>query len=160
MMTSPLLFTADDARVLCFARSWSVDSLDGPAMQAIRERVRSLGTELIVLGERGVWSFRAGDDDDFGAYTDRLAGDIATAATLYAARSGGDAVFVICGGAAVRVGHKASNLAEALDAAAELLVRRRLLIASTQSANSNTAATSSTSWIPETSYVSSSRSRV
>ncbi|MDB4962496.1 MAG: hypothetical protein JWP01_2495 [Myxococcales bacterium] len=159
MMTSPVLFSADDARVLCFARSWSVDSLDAKCMQAIRERVRSLGTELIVLGERGVWSFRA-DDEDFGAYTDRLAGDIATAATLYAARSGGDAVFVICGGAAVRVGHTAQNLAEALDAAAELLIRRRLVVASAASANSNIAATPSVSWRPETSSVTSYRSRV
>jgi hypothetical protein len=157
MMTSPLLFTAEDARVLCFARSWSVDDFDALAMQAIRERVRSLGTELIVLGERGVWSFRA-DDEDFGAYTDRLAGDIATAATLYAARGGGDAVFVICGGAAVRVGHTATSLAEALDAAAEILIRRRLLVAAA-TATSNAMTASSTSWIAETSYGSSFRSR-
>src|SRR5665647_374713 len=153
MMTSSLLFTADDARVLCFARSWSVDDLDATTMQAIRERVRSLGTELIVLGVRGVWSFRA-DDEDVGAYTDRLAGDIATAATLYAARGGGDAVFVICGGAAVRVGHSAKSLAEALDAAAEILIRRRLMVAAA-TANSNAAATAVPSWIPETSYGSS-----
>lgn len=124
MMTSPSLFSVSTARVLAFAKDWSLDALDATALQALRERIRSLGAELIVVTERGTWAFSP--DDDGCEYRDRIAGDLATATTLFAARNGADAVFVIDGARAVRVGHGTGFLA-ALDAAAELLVTRRLI---------------------------------
>jgi len=124
MMTSPSLFERSSARVLAFAKNWALDTLDAASVQALRERIRSLGAELLVITERGTWAFQ----DDSCEYRDRIAGDLATATTLFAARGGADAVFVIDGARAVRVGH-ASSLLAALDAAAELLVTRRLAAA-------------------------------
>ena len=124
MMTSPSLFSLSSARVLAFAKDWSLENLDAATVQALHERIRSLGAELIVVTERGTWAF--GPDDDACEYRDRICGDLATASTLFAARSGADAVFVIDGSRVVRVGH-GSTLLGALDAAAELLVTRRLV---------------------------------
>jgi hypothetical protein len=125
MMTSPSLFSLPSARVLAFAKDWSLESLDAATVQALRERIRSLGAELLVVTEHGNWSFCP--EDDVCEYRDRIAGDLATASTLFAARSGTDAVFVIDGARVVRVGHGSRDLIAALDAAAELLVTRRLL---------------------------------
>jgi hypothetical protein len=119
------LFSLSSARVLAFAKDWSLDSLDAATVQALRERIRCLGAELIVVTARGSWSF--GPGDEACEYRDRIAGDLATATTLFQARSGADAVFVIDGAHVVRVGHGASGLMPALDAAAELLVTRRLI---------------------------------
>lgn len=125
MMTSPSLFTLSSARVLAFAKNWAVDALDAATLQALRERIRSLGAELFIVTERGTWAF--GPDDDACELRDRLPADLATATTLFAARAGSDAVFVIEGARAVRVGHASTDLLVALDAAAELLVTRRLV---------------------------------
>ncbi len=132
MMTSANLFCVPSGRVLAFAKSWSIESLDAGTIQSLRERIRSLGAELIVLTERGAWAFRA-EDDVFGEYLDRVPADLALASTLFAARGGSDCVFVIDGARAVRVGQTAKSLVEALDAAAELLVTRRLAAAVTPS---------------------------
>ena len=110
MTTSPSLTPSSAARVIAFATTWSVDSLD-----AARARIRALGAELIVLGD---------DCDD-------IAADLATASTLIAARGATDAVFVFDGAHAVRVGQGAATLEGALDAAAELLVTRRLAASTT-----------------------------
>jgi hypothetical protein len=125
MMTSPSLFSLSSARVLAFAKDWSLDSLDAATMQALRERIRSLGAELLVVTDRGTWAFCP--EDDGCEYRDRIAGDLATASTLMGARSGADAVFVIDGARVVRVGHGSPHLMAALDAAAELLITRRLI---------------------------------
>jgi hypothetical protein len=100
-------------RVVAFATTWSTASLD-----AIRARLRSLGAELIVFA-------------DDGEYRDDIAADLATASALIAARAATDAVFVLDGARAVRVGQGAATLREALDAAAELLVNRRLAASTT-----------------------------
>ncbi|CAN5902639.1 hypothetical protein BH11MYX3_BH11MYX3_15840 [soil metagenome] len=130
MMTSPHLFHVPSGRVLAFAKGWSIESLDAGTVQSMRERIRSLGDELIVMNERGAWAFRA-DDDVFGEYLDRVPADLALASTLFAARGGDDSVFVIDGARAVRVGQGSRSLVEALDAAAALLVTRRLAAAVT-----------------------------
>jgi hypothetical protein len=124
MMTSPSLFSLSSARVLAFAKDWSLDSLDAATVQALRERIRSLGAELIVVTQRGSWAFCP--EDDVCEFRDRIAGDLATAAT-FLARNGADAVFVIDGAHVVRVGHGATGLSAGLEAAAELLVTRRLI---------------------------------
>ena len=113
MKTSPSLVSSPAGRVIAIAKTWSVDSLD-----AARARLRALGAELIVLTNDG------GDDDD-------IAADLATASALIAARGATDAVFVLDGARAVRVGQGAATLAGALDAAAELLVTRRLAVSTT-----------------------------
>ena len=100
-------------RVIAFATTWSTDSLD-----AVRARLRALGAELIVLA-------------DDGEYRDDIAADLATASALIAARATVDAVFVLDGARAVRVGQGAATLHEALAAAAELLVTRRLAATTT-----------------------------
>ncbi len=106
MKTSPSLVSFSSGRVVAFAKTWSTDSLD-----AARARIRSLGAELIVYGDD------AGDADD-------IAADLAMESTLLAGST--DAVFVLDGVRAVRVGQRAATLENALDAAAELLVTRRL----------------------------------
>jgi hypothetical protein len=123
-MTSPSFHSSPSCRVLAFARTWSIDGLDPATMLAFRERIRDLGAELIVVTNTGAWAFNGSDDD--GEYRDRIAGDLATAASMFAARAGGDAVFVVDGPRVVRVGHDATSIVEALDAAAELLVTRRI----------------------------------
>lgn len=125
MQTSPSLFSLPSCRVLAFVRGWSIEALDAQTVQALRERIRSLGAELIVLSDRGAWAFNP-DDDTFGEYRDRIAGDLATATTLLSPCVDQNAVFVLDGAHVIRVGHEAANLPEALDAAAELLVMRRL----------------------------------
>ena len=137
--------------VLVFARTWSMESLDVSTVQAILERVRSFDTELVVLCKTGVWSVRP-EDTLIGRKTDRLVGDVATAATLFAARGGSDAVYVIDGGSVVRVG-AGKSLLEALDDAAETLIRRRLRSAAA-AANANSIPPSTfSSWCAEDSLV-------
>ena len=128
MMTSPSLFSSSSCRVLAFAQTWSIESLDATTMQALRERIQRLGADLIVVTGKGAWSFDAAAEDEaaFCEYRDRIIGDLATAATLFSARGGEDAVFVLDRSRVVRVGHGAKSLVEALDCAAELLVTRRL----------------------------------
>jgi len=111
--------------VLVFARTWSIDALGNDAMQALARCVRRLGAELVVLGPSGVWSLGP-DDGVTGRRTDRLAGDVATAATLYQARGNQDAVFVLDDDEVVRVCCEASDLVTAVETAAACLVERRL----------------------------------
>ena len=113
MKSSPSLVSSSTGRVIAFAKTWSVDSLD-----AIRARLRGLGAELVVFA-------------DDGEYRDDIAADLVTASALIAARGTTDAVFVIDGARAVRVGQGAATLREALEAAAELLVTRRLAASTT-----------------------------
>lgn len=127
MTPSPSLFSPSSGRVLAFTRSWSLETLDATAVQALRERIRSLGADLLVITDRGAWAFDGTSES--GEYLDRIPGDVVTAATLFAARGGAEAVFVVDGAHVIRVGHHAASLVEALDAAAELLVTRRLVAA-------------------------------
>lgn len=145
MKNPSFTFDTSDARVLAFARGWSLDCELPETVQAIRERVRTLGCELVVLSDLGVWSFRPEDVEPVGHYTDRLAGDVATAATVFAARGGQDAVFVIDEGKVVRVGDGSAGMVASLESAAELLVRRRLLAV----ANANALNVPFPSWCPE-----------
>lgn len=128
MMPSPSLLSLSSCRVLAFARTWSIESLDPAMLQALRERIQRLGADLIVVTGKGAWSFDAAAQDAaaFCEYRDRIIGDLATAATLFAARGAEDAVFVLDRSRVVRVGHGAKSLVEALDCAAELLVTRRI----------------------------------
>jgi hypothetical protein len=123
-MTSPSFHSSPSCRVLAFARTWSIEALDPATMRSLRERIRDLGADLIVVTSTGAWAFNGSDDD--GEYSDRIAADLATAASMFAHRAGGDAVFVVDGSRVVRVGHDAPSLVEALGAAAELLVTRRI----------------------------------
>jgi xanthine dehydrogenase YagT iron-sulfur-binding subunit len=116
-------------RVLAFVRRWSLERERPETMRRIRAELRGLGTELLVLSDAGVWSFRPDDDiDQLGAYSDRLAGDIATAALLYGVHDrGGDAIFVIDEGGVIRFSHReregmAGELAAALAAASDALL--------------------------------------
>ena len=113
MKSSPSLVPFSAGRVIAFAKTWPTDSLD-----AIRARLRTLGAELVVFA-------------DDGEYRDDIAADLATASALIAAPAGGNAVFVIDGARAVRVGQGATTLREALEAAADLLVTRRLAASTT-----------------------------
>jgi len=113
MTSSPSLVSSSAGRVIAFAKTWSVDSLD-----AFRSRLRALDAELVVFA-------------DDGEYRDDIAADLATASALFAAQCTGDAVFVIDGAHAVRVGQDAATLGEALDAAAELIVTGRLAASTT-----------------------------
>ncbi len=121
------------ARVLAFTRSWSLDREQPITLAAIRDRLRSLGAELIVLCDTGVWSFH-GDEVE---HTDRLVGDVVTAAMLYGARDRDEAVFVCDGATVIRVAQATTDLALALDAAAELLSARRVMQATLTVANTN-----------------------
>lgn len=87
--------------VLVFARTWSLDALDTDIGQGDRAAHASARRRA------------------------RLAGDVATAATLYQARHQGDAVFVIQEREVVRVGCDAHDLVSALDAATACLAERR-----------------------------------
>jgi hypothetical protein len=138
MKTHPFSFaTLADTRVLAFARTWSPATESTATMDEIRACVLDLGAELTVVCDEGIWLFRPEDDGcTFGAYSDRLAGDVATAATLYAARSHGTAVFVLAGGSVVRVGDVDGSLLDGLDAAIDLVERRERISAST-AANAN-----------------------
>src|SRR5512135_1730434 len=117
-------------RVLAFVRAWSIDRERPEAMRQIRAELRGLGAELLVLSDAGVWSFRPDDDvDQLGAYSDRLAGDIETAALLYGVRDRGDAIFVIDEGGVIRFSHRetgglAGELAAALAAASDALLAK------------------------------------
>lgn len=113
MKTSPSLVSHSSGRVIAFAKTWTVDSLD-----AARARIRDLGAELIVLC-------------DDHADCDDIAADLSMESILLAARGATDAVFVLDGSRAVRVGQGAATLPEALAAAAELLVTRRLAASTT-----------------------------
>lgn len=113
MKSSPSLVSFSGGRVIAFAKTWSVDSLD-----AARARFRALGVELIVFANDG-------------EYRDDIAADLATASALVAAPVSGDAVFVLDGARAIRVGQGATTLSAALEAAAELLVTRRLAASTT-----------------------------
>ena len=111
-------------RVLAFVRQWSPDAAR-PELREMRSHLRGLGAELVVLARAGVWSFRPDDDlDQLGAFSDRLAADIATAALLYGVR-GGDAVFVIDGDGTIQFAHRPGEpltaLADALSAATDAL---------------------------------------
>ena len=113
-------------RVLAFVRSWSAERVCAGDLREIRAQLRGLGAELIVLAD-GVWSFRPDDaPDQLGDYSDRLAGDIATAALLYGVRDGRDAVFVIDEGGIIRFAHRevdvGARLPEALAAAARAVL--------------------------------------
>lgn len=114
MKSSTSLISFSAGRVIVFAKTWSVDSAD-----AARARLRALGAELVVLA------------DDGDEYCDDIAADLAMASVLLASRAATDAVFVFDGAHAVRVGQGAPTLGDALDAAAELLVTRRLAAATT-----------------------------
>ncbi len=115
-------------RVLAFVREWSIEREEPSALRAIRGELRGLGAELLVLSDAGVWIFRPDDDiDQLAAYSDRLAGDVETAAMLYGIRDGGDAIFVIDDRGVIRFAHKkqqglAGKLAHALAAASEALL--------------------------------------
>jgi len=113
-----------EPRVLAFAREWSPRDLPRDDLHAIRSALRGMGAELVVLAESGVWSFRPDDDpDELADYSDRLAGDVAIAALLYAVRDGRDALFVIDERGAIRFVHReprvGPRLAAAVAAAAE-----------------------------------------
>ncbi len=72
--------------------------------RALREHVRELGVDVTILGEGGVWSFHPDASSvRFGAYADRLVGDLATAATLLTRRPAGTDVFVVSASAVHRV---------------------------------------------------------
>jgi len=116
-------------RVLAFVRRWSIERERPEALRRIRAELRGLGTELVVLSDSGVWSFRPDDDiDQLGSYSDRLAGDIATAALLYGVHDrAGDAIFVIDESGVIRFSHRerdglAGELASALAAASDALL--------------------------------------
>ena len=111
MTSSPSLGSSPVARVIAFATTWSTDTLG-----AARDRLRALDAELIVLAASG----DCGDD---------IAADLATASTLVAGAT--DSVFVLDGARAVRVGQGAVTLDDAIAAAAELLVTRRLASSTT-----------------------------
>jgi xanthine dehydrogenase YagT iron-sulfur-binding subunit len=114
-------------RVLAFVRDWSIDGEQPDALRAVRSELRGLGTELLVLSDAGVWSFRPDDDiDQLAAYSDRLAGDVETAALLYGVRDH-DAIFVIDEAGVIRFAHHergglVGELAAALSAASEALL--------------------------------------
>ncbi len=111
-------------RVLAFVRDWAIEREHPDTVRAIRGELRGLGAELIVLSDGGVWSFRPDDPiDHVAAFSDRLAGDVATAALLYGVRS--DAVFVIDEHNVIRFAHRGAlegTLASALAAASEALL--------------------------------------
>ena len=116
-----------EPRVLAFVRSWSAERERPEDLQAIRAQLRGLGAELVILADAGVWSFRPDDAPDrLADYTDRLAGDIATAALLYGVRDRRDAVFVIDDGGVIRFAHRelaiGGRLAEAIRIASEAVL--------------------------------------
>ena len=116
-----------EPRVLAFVRDWSAERAAPEDLRAIRAHLRGLGAELIVLADSGVWSFRPDDDlDRVADYSDRLAGDISTAALLYGVRDRRDAVFVIDEGGVIRFAHRelamGGRLADALAAASEAVL--------------------------------------
>ena len=94
-------------RVLAFVRGWSMEREKPDELNSIRAQLRGLGAELIVLTETGVWSFEADDDpEQVGSFSDRLAGDVATAALIYGLRDGRDGVFVIDADGVVRFAYR------------------------------------------------------
>jgi xanthine dehydrogenase YagT iron-sulfur-binding subunit len=114
-----------EPRVLAFVRAWSLERARRDELDAIRAQLRGLGARLIVLSDVGVWSFSPDDEvERFGEFTDRLAGDVATAAMLYGVRDGRDAVFVIDHHGLVRFAYRAksplaASLVDALEAAGQ-----------------------------------------
>ena len=75
----PPIQTRTRPRVLAFLRSWA------PAPDVVSALRQRLGdAELVVLTDHGVWSL-CGDDL---AYTDRLTGDVETAAVVTRMRDG------------------------------------------------------------------------
>ena len=121
-------------RVLAFLRRWRVGTEPESELRAVRAHLLGLGAELIVLCDAGVWSFRPDDDvDQLGSYSDRLAGDIATASLLYGVRDGRDAIFVIDEDGVIRFMHRAHGrldvpLSRALAAAADALLASQTLV--------------------------------
>jgi xanthine dehydrogenase YagT iron-sulfur-binding subunit len=115
-------------RVLAFLRRWQLDEHGDDELRLIRAELRGLGAELVVLSDAGVWSFRPDDDvDQLCAYSDRLAGDLATAALLYGVRDGRNAIFVIDEDGVIRFVHRAparlhAPLSRALAAATDALL--------------------------------------
>jgi len=111
-----------EPRVLAFAREWSPEDLPRADLGAIRAALRGLHAELVVVADSGVWSFHPEHDGPFD-YSDRLAGDVAIAALLYAVRGGDDALFVIDERGTIRFARReprvGMHLAEAVAAAAE-----------------------------------------
>ena len=120
--------SAGQPGVLAFVRDWSSECEDPATLRQIRGALRGLGAELLVLSDAGVWSFRPDDDiDQLATYSDRLVGDVETAALLYGIRDGSDAIFVIDESGVIRFAHKkrqglAGELAAALAAASEALL--------------------------------------
>jgi len=112
----------DDLRVLVYARTWGPDIAPPAVRRALRQHVRDLGVEVTILSEGGVWSFHPDDSAvRFGAYTDRLVGDLATAATLPTRRPGAIDVFVVSANAVHRVPVGTTPLPEALALARPLV---------------------------------------
>ena len=119
--------STDQPRVLAFVRDWSAERHKPEDVRAIRAQLRGIGAELLVLAPSGVWSFRPDDDpDQLADHSDRLAGDIATAALLYGVRDGRDAVFVIDEDGVIRFAHRelrmGARLIDALSAACEAVL--------------------------------------
>lgn len=118
--------TPDELRVLVYARTWGPDLAIPAARRALREHVRALRVEVTIHSEGGVWSFHPDDSNvRFGAYTDHLLGDLATAATLLARRPAGTDVFVISAGTIHRVPGGTTPLPEALALARPLVEQCR-----------------------------------
>ena len=116
----------DNLRVLVYARTWGPDIATPTVRRALREHVRELGVEVTILSEGGVWSFHPDDSSvRFGAYTDRLVGDLATAATLLTRRPAGTDVFVVSANAVHRVPGGTTPLPEALALARPLVEQCR-----------------------------------
>lgn len=114
--------TADDPRVIAFARGWTPDP-EGHEIELLRARVAEAGVELIIVGERGVWVFEVDGRVD---HVDRLAGDLPVSASMYQARSG-DAVFLIDDGTVVRIAYD-GTISDAVTGCAEMLAMKSALI--------------------------------
>ncbi|HEU0033633.1 MAG TPA: hypothetical protein VFQ53_23560 [Kofleriaceae bacterium] len=101
--------------MLAFVRH---SALDPALLATLRASLAELDAELVVLTEHGVWSVRPHDETVH--FSDKLAGDVATAAMLYGVS--GDAVFVVDGRGVVRFAHRpeqsvAAGLVDAIAAA-------------------------------------------
>lgn len=109
------------ARVLAFAHGWSADREENVQLQALRQRVASLGIDLIVVGEGDVCVF---DGDGQLDRVDQLAADLATTGAIASARRG-DAAFLLESTHVRRLAYDGSLL-DALDAAETLLSAREV----------------------------------
>ncbi|MDB4955185.1 MAG: hypothetical protein JWO36_2754 [Myxococcales bacterium] len=86
-------------RLLAFLRRWSAEQAP-----ALLDQARMLDLELVVVTDRGVWTFSP--DADQGIQSDRIAVDLATAGMLYGVRDGRDAVFLIDEDRVIRFGDR------------------------------------------------------